>query len=171
MASGGANNILVTNVSVEAIAATSRELAGLTASGLRYPPRPEDDVSRSVLPREAEAAFYADPLAPKLRIEEAWCAPAWPQGEPEWLRFYKKDAAAREAAQKHSWTARLRVLLPDALSAPAAARREAMWQRMAAQRLDGEYDEAVPFDVLQEELERLCQRRPRMSFGNICMKH
>lgn len=131
-------------------------LGGLAPSGLRYPAPPEEDLEKTTLLREPEASFLANPLDPKLRIEESWCAPAWPQAEPEWLRFYKLDAAHRSKMQQQ-WTLRLRVLLPEALSAPSAARRETLWQRMAAQQLDGEYDEQVPIDVLASEIERLCQ--------------
>ena len=117
-------------------------------------------MQRSTLPREAEASYLADPMAPKLRIEEMWCAPAWPQAEPEWLRFYKFDAAQRAAAQQ-AWTDRLRVLLPEASSAPSSARREALWQRMMTQQFDGlDLDDAdeVPLELLQAEIERVCQQ-------------
>ena len=68
-------------------------------------------------PREPESTHVAsDVSSPRVALKAvgAWCS------SPE---------TPGTAGSTAPWTTRLRVLLPDAASAPAAARREALWQR------------------------------------------
>ena len=107
-------------------------------------------LARRVVPREPEAAFLVNPMLPRIALPKEWCRPAWPGGEPAWLK-YSLSATAKQSAMQ-TWPDKLRVMLPDSAAAPSAARREALWQRMA---VSGGYEEELPIDVLLEEMEKL----------------
>jgi hypothetical protein len=126
-------------------------------------PSPEGDAGSSggggssrIGPREPESAFFADSNRPRLAIAPERCGAAWPHGgQPEWLRLYGLSATQRADVQQHHWTERLRTLLPDSNGAPSSSRREELWQRMATRQLDGSWDEQIPQEELQAELEKL----------------
>lgn len=105
---------------------------------------------RRVVPREPEAAFLVNPMLPRIALPKEWCTPAWPGGEPAWLK-YSLSATAKQTAMQ-TWPDKLRVMLPDSAAAPSAARREAVWQRMA---VSSGYEEELPLDVMLGEMEKL----------------
>ena len=71
-------------------------------------------------PREAESAFVASDLGPRVAAD---ARPIW---------------AGSSAKKASSWTQKLRVLIPDSLGAHAASRREFMWQRFSRGGADTE---------------------------------
>lgn len=95
---------------------------------------------RALPPREQSAAWLADPLGPHRPAVPNW-----------WAQWCMLSPEARVAAQA-AWTHWLRVLLPDANSAPSAARREALWRSMS---LGGTSDHRIAVQDVVEQIEEV----------------
>ena len=107
------------------------------------------DLAIDRTPREPDAAFLAGEYTPKVALTKPWVQQPFPSG---WDATKTSHKARLDAMQK--WPDRLRVLLPDSNAAPSAARREALWQRMA---ITNGLDDQLPVDAVIEELERLLE--------------